>query len=145
MAQQLPLDHRAALAEIEKCGGASNWTPEGDKLDILVTLAETYEERRAGRSGVGVGSAPDPSTIPSRVALRHSDVGKTMDYMLKRWANFVRFLDDGRICLTSNAAERALPRPQVLAVAGSDRGGERAAVISTTSTRRPGSPTCSPA
>src|SRR6266436_4200942 len=39
-------DHRAALAEIEKLWGASNGTQEGDKLDILVTLVETYEERR---------------------------------------------------------------------------------------------------
>jgi HTH-type transcriptional regulator / antitoxin HigA len=39
-------DHRAALAEIEKLWGASSGTPEGDKLDILVTLVETYEERR---------------------------------------------------------------------------------------------------
>ena len=31
-----------------------------------------------------------------------------MDYMLKRWDTFSRFLDDGRICLTNNAAERAL-------------------------------------
>src|SRR5213596_4429572 len=39
-------DHRAALAEIEKLWGASIGTPEGDKLDILVTLVEAYEERR---------------------------------------------------------------------------------------------------
>ena len=39
---------------------------------------------------------------------RHADVAKAMDYMLKRWAAFTRFLDDGRICLTNNAAERAL-------------------------------------
>src|SRR5258707_11399005 len=39
-------DHRAALAEIERLWGASSRTPEGDKLDILVTLVETYEERR---------------------------------------------------------------------------------------------------
>ena len=31
-----------------------------------------------------------------------------MDYMLKRWEAFTRFLSDGRICLTNNAAERAL-------------------------------------
>ena len=36
-------NHRAALAEIEKLWGASTGTPEGD---ILVTLVETYEERR---------------------------------------------------------------------------------------------------
>jgi hypothetical protein len=39
---------------------------------------------------------------------RHSDVGKAIDYMLKRWDSFTRFLEDGRICLTNNAAERAL-------------------------------------
>ena len=39
-------NHRAALAEIEKLWGASTGTPEGDTLDILVTLVETYEERR---------------------------------------------------------------------------------------------------
>jgi hypothetical protein len=39
---------------------------------------------------------------------RHADVAKAMDYMLKRWAVFTRFLADGRICLSNNAAERAL-------------------------------------
>jgi transposase len=66
---------------------------------------------------------------------RHSDVGKAMDYMLKRWDTFSRFLQDGRICLTNNAAERALRgialgRKSWL-FAGSDRGGERAAVMYT--------------
>jgi len=66
---------------------------------------------------------------------RHSDVGKAMDYMLKRWDTFTRFLHDGRICLTNNAAERALRgialgRKSWL-FAGSDRGGERAAVMYT--------------
>ena len=54
-----------------------------------------------------------------------------MDYMLKRWSAFTCFLDDGRICLTNNAAERALRgialgRKSWLFV-GSDRGGRRAA------------------
>jgi transposase len=40
--------------------------------------------------------------------LRHADTAKAMDYMLKRWPAFTRFLDDGQICLTNNAAERAL-------------------------------------
>ena len=56
-----------------------------------------------------------------------------MGYMLKRWPAFTRFLDDGRICLTNNAAERALRgialgRKSWL-FAGSDRGGERAATM----------------
>src|ERR1700735_365226 len=64
---------------------------------------------------------------------RGNDVAKAMDYMLKRWAAFTRFLDDGRICLSNNAAERALRgialgRKSWL-FAGSDRGGERAATM----------------
>jgi transposase len=64
---------------------------------------------------------------------RHSDVAKAMDYALKRWDAFTRFLDDGRICITNNAAERALRgialgRKSWL-FAGSDRGGERAAAM----------------
>jgi HTH-type transcriptional regulator/antitoxin HigA len=39
-------DHRAALAEIETLWDAPAGTLEGDKLDVLVTLVETYEERR---------------------------------------------------------------------------------------------------
>jgi HTH-type transcriptional regulator/antitoxin HigA len=39
-------DHRAALVEIEKLWGAPSGSPEGDKLDVLMTLVETYGERR---------------------------------------------------------------------------------------------------
>ena len=64
---------------------------------------------------------------------RHNDVAKAMNYMLKRWNAFTRFLDDGRICITNNAAERALRgialgRKSWL-FAGSDRGGQRAAAM----------------
>ena len=64
---------------------------------------------------------------------RGNDVAKAMDYMLKRWPAFTRFLDDGRICLSNNAAERALRgialgRKSWL-FAGSDRGGRRAAAM----------------
>jgi transposase len=64
---------------------------------------------------------------------RHSDVAGAIDYMLKRWTAFTRFLEDGRVCLTNNAAERAL-RGLALGrkawlFAGSDRGGQRAAFL----------------
>ena len=64
---------------------------------------------------------------------RGNDVAKAMDYMLKRWSAFTRFLQDGRICLSNNAAERALRgialgRKSWL-FAGSDRGGARAAAM----------------
>jgi antitoxin component HigA of HigAB toxin-antitoxin module len=39
-------DHRGALAEIERLWGAPIGSAEGDKLEVLVTLVETYEERR---------------------------------------------------------------------------------------------------
>jgi transposase len=66
---------------------------------------------------------------------RHNEVAKAFDYMLKRVEVFTRFLEDGRICLSNNAAERelrgiALGRKSWL-FAGSDRGGERAAVMLT--------------
>jgi transposase len=65
----------------------------------------------------------------------HNDVAKAMNYMLKRINVFTRFLEDGRICLSNNAAERqlrgiALGRKSWL-FAGSNRGGERAAVMLT--------------
>jgi transposase len=66
---------------------------------------------------------------------RHAPVAKAMDYMLTRWPAFARFLDDGKICLTNNAAERALRGIAVgrknWTFCGSDRGGERAAAIYT--------------
>lgn len=64
---------------------------------------------------------------------RHAPMAKVIDYMLKDWTAFARFLEDGRICLTNNAAERALRgialgRKSWL-FAGSDRGGQRAAFM----------------
>jgi transposase len=66
---------------------------------------------------------------------RHNEVAKAMDYMLKRLDAFTRFLKDGRICLSNNAAERALRGialgRKAWLFAGSDRGAERAAVMFT--------------
>jgi HTH-type transcriptional regulator / antitoxin HigA len=39
-------DHDAALREIETLWGAKDGTADGDRLDVLVTLTEAYEERR---------------------------------------------------------------------------------------------------
>ena len=38
-------DYNAALVEIEQLMGAEPNTPEGDKLDVLTTLVEAYEEK----------------------------------------------------------------------------------------------------
>ena len=66
---------------------------------------------------------------------RSASVAKPIDYMLKRWQRFARFIDDGRVCLTNNAAERALRgfalgRKSWL-FAGSERGADRAAAMAT--------------
>lgn len=66
---------------------------------------------------------------------RSSDVIEPIDDMLKRWEGFALFLEDGRVCLTNNAAERAL-RGIALGrrnwtFAGSQRGADRAAVMLT--------------
>jgi len=71
-----------------------------------------------------------------RAALsRSSSTLPPIDYMLKRWDPFAAFLDDGRACLSNNAAERALRgfalgRKSWL-FAGSDSGANRAAAMVT--------------
>ena len=66
---------------------------------------------------------------------RSASVAAPINYLLKRWDRFARFIDDGRVCLTNNAAERglrgfALGRKSWL-FAGSERGADRAAAMAT--------------
>jgi transposase len=66
----------------------------------------------------------------ARLSSAH-DLAKAIDYILKRWEAFTLFLSEGRLCLSNNAAERAL-RGVALGrkswmFCGSDRGGQRAA------------------
>jgi len=64
-----------------------------------------------------------------------NETAKAIDYSLKRWPALTRFLDDGRLCMSNNAAERALRGIAVgrrnWTFAGSDEGGRRAAAIYT--------------
>jgi len=66
---------------------------------------------------------------------KNNDTTKAINYILTRWDAFTRFLDDGRICLSNNAAERELRTVAVgrknWTFAGSDEGGRRAAAIYT--------------
>ena len=68
----------------------------------------------------------------ARLSPKH-DFVKAINYSLNHWAAFTRFLDDGRICLSNNAAERALRGVAVgrrnWTFAGSDFGGRRAAAV----------------
>jgi len=64
---------------------------------------------------------------------KSSETAKAIEYSLKRWTPLTRFLDDGRMCISNNAAERELRAVAVgrknWTFAGSDEGGRRAAVI----------------
>jgi transposase len=65
----------------------------------------------------------------------HNNIAKAISYSINRWAGLIRFLDDGRLCMSNNAAERALRGIAVgrhnWTFAGSDAGGRRAAAIYT--------------
>ena len=97
--------------------------------------------RRGAPGGTAERSAPilaelEPWLRQQQERLsRKSEVGKAIAYTTKRWDALTRFLSDGRICLSNNAAERALRGVAVgrrnWTFAGSDRGGERAAAIYT--------------
>src|ERR687884_512756 len=64
---------------------------------------------------------------------RTAGTGKAIDYSLKRCTAFTRFLDDGRLCMSNNAAQRELRAVAMgrknWTFAGSDEGGRRAAAI----------------
>lgn len=66
---------------------------------------------------------------------KNNDTTKAINYCLSRWYAFSRFLDDGRMCMSNNAAERELRAVAVgrrnWTFAGSDEGGRRAAAIYT--------------
>ena len=140
------------LADVEQSGRRrARGKPEGAispialeavrRIDALFEIerainGQSAEHRRAVRQEL---SAPlvadlDAWMREQRPKLsRGTDLTQAMDYMLKRWSSFSRFLDDRRVCLSNNAAERALRgialgRKSWL-FAGSDRGGQRAAAM----------------
>ncbi len=81
-----------------------------------------------------LGRADSPA--PTYLVIPASEPpSRSINYMLRRRDAFTRFLDDGRICLTNNAAKRALRCVPLARKAwlycGSDRGGQRAAVLYT--------------
>lgn len=97
--------------------------------------AEPRQARRQAEIAPLVGEL-EAWMVAERAGLsRHAEVAQAMDYMLKRWPAFTRFLDDGRVCLTNNAAERALRGialgRKAWLFAGSESGGERAAAMYT--------------
>ena len=121
-------------------------------LQVQQDLGRDPHAVRRERSAPLVAELEDWMRMERAVLSRHASAAKAMDYMLKRWGSFARFLDDGQICLTNNAAERALRGialgRRAWLFAGSDRGAcgplsctrSSAPRSSTTSIRKPGSP-----
>jgi transposase len=110
-----------ALFEIERglngCSAAERLRVRQERSALLVADFESWMRDQRSRLS------------------RSAAVAEPIDYLLKRWPSFIRFLDDGRICLSNNAAERALRgfalgRKSWL-FAGSNRGADRAAMVAT--------------
>ncbi|WP_354491961.1 IS66 family transposase [Novosphingobium sp. 1529] len=111
------------------------------KLDALFEIERTIngrsaEDRLAVRQALSAPLMDELHTwLTEQLAKlsRHHDLAKAINYMLRRWDGFTRFLTDGRVCLTNNAAERALRcvplGRKAWLFCGSDRGGQRAAII----------------
>ena len=111
------------------------------RIDTLFELersisGQSADARKAARQALSEPLVANLKAylIEQRAKLsRGHDLAKAMDYILKRWTAFTVFLDDGRVCLSNNAAERALRgialgRKSWL-FCGSDRGGRRAAAM----------------
>jgi transposase len=111
------------------------------RIDALFEIerpinGKTPDERRAVRHRLGKPLVEELQLYmrEQRAKLaRGHDLAKAIDYITKRWDAFTLFLDDGRVCLSNNAAERAL-RGIALGrkswmFCGSDRGGQRAAAM----------------
>ncbi|MBB4641162.1 transposase [Rhizorhapis suberifaciens] len=139
------------LADVE---GAARKKSRGEKAGIIYPIAlEAVQKLDAlfdierginGKSAAERFAARQDLSAPLMAELhawlnaqlarisRNHDLAKAINYMLRRWDAFTRFLDDGRVCLSNNAAERSLRcvplgRKSWL-FCGSDRGGQRAAV-----------------
>jgi transposase len=111
------------------------------RIDALFDIerpinGKSIEERKSVRQELSKPLVDDLQVYLREQRARLSrghDLAKAIDYILKRWAAFTLFLDDGRVCLSNNAAERAL-RGIALGrrswmFCGSDRGGQRAAAM----------------
>ena len=84
------------------------------RLDALFEIERAIngrspEERRAVRQEKSKPLFDDMHAwlLRERETLsRSAEVLKPINYMLKRWSDFARFLDDGRICLSTDGVEK---------------------------------------
>ena len=128
------------LAELQKAPIAIEAVKRIDKLFAIEREINgcSEEQRRVVRDERSRPLAEDLQAWLCQQRVRLSAKSKTanaIDYLLKRWLAFTRFLGDGRVCLSNNAAERALRGIAIgrrnWTFAGSDEGGRRAAAMYT--------------
>ncbi|MGH8135936.1 MAG: IS66 family transposase, partial [Steroidobacteraceae bacterium] len=128
------------LADLQKAPIAIEAVRRIDALfaierDINGLAADRRLAIRVERSKPLVGDLENWLRQERRKLSSKNALAKAIDYSLKRWIALTRFLDDGRICMSNNAAERALRGIAVgrrnWTFAGSDSGGRRAAAIYT--------------
>lgn len=145
---------RRKFFELADVAGAARKKSRGEKMPVIYPIAleavqkldalfaierdingKTPAERLASRQELSAPLMDELrewlNTQLAKVSRNH-DVAKAINYMLRRWGAFTRFLDDGKVCLSNNAAERSLRcvplgRKSWL-FCGSDRGGQRAAI-----------------
>jgi transposase len=111
------------------------------RIDALFAIERSINGKSAAERQVVRQELSKPLVEALQIYMREQraklsrchDLARAIDYIMKRWAAFTLFLDDGRVCLSNNAAERAL-RGIALGrrswmFCGSDRGGQRAAAL----------------
>jgi transposase len=128
------------LAELQKAPVAIEAVRRIDELfaierEINGQLADHRRAVRQKRSKPLINALAAWLRDERRKLSTKNPVAKAIDYSLKRWPAFTRFLDEGRICMSNNAAERAVRGVAVgrrnWTFCGSDTGGQRAAAIYT--------------
>jgi transposase len=134
---------RRKFFDLAKSGEAPIASEAVRRIDVLFEIERTIngktpEQRLAVRrekSRPLVGDLEIWMRQQRALLSSNNDTAKAINYLLNRWAAFTRFLDDGRVCLSNNAAERALRGVAIgrrnWTFAGSDAGGHRAAAVYT--------------
>jgi transposase len=134
---------RRKFVDLVKQGEAPIASEAVRRIDMLFEIERSINGKMPEQRLAARREQSRPLIAELEIWMRHqrtllstkNDTAKAINYLLNRWAAFTRFLDDGRVCLTNNAAERALRGVAVgrrnWTFAGSDAGGHRAASVYT--------------
>ena len=134
---------RRKLFDIAKLTKAPIAVEAVQRIDEIFAVERTINGRSSAERFAARQQQSKPLVLDLEQYLREqrmllsakSDTAKAINYILIRWVAFTRFLDDGKICMSNNAAERALRGIAIgrrnWTFCGSDAGGHRAAAIYT--------------